>query len=298
MGAWTKATASPRPRRTAGPPTSTEAGILRAEELARYTALQRYPCVGDLGYWVEHYWSLSWDLPAGTAYESHTLPHPACTLSVERGATRPGVGDDPVVVTGVATRRFDVTVAGHGWVVAAKFRPGGLAALSGRGVRDLRDRVTPAREVFGPALADALAGLDESTAVEECVRWVEATLTRLPAHPDERYEQVLRIVADMLAHRELVRVAQVEERHGLSTRALQRLFGHYVGVSPKWVLARYRMHDAVTDLDSGYDDSLADLAAALGWYDQAHFTRNFVALVGVTPGQYRARLSRTNDVES
>ena len=35
--------------------------------------------------------------------------------------------------------------------------------------------------------------------------------------------------------------------------------------------------------------TLTDLAVRYGWYDQAHFTRDFTALVGVTPGQYRDR---------
>ena len=67
----------------------------------------------------------------------------------------------------------------------------------------------------------------------------------------------------MLADRSLLRVAQVEAAAGSGPAALQRLFARYVGVSPKWVLARYRMHDVVTDLDAGYGGSLADLAARL-----------------------------------
>ena len=55
------------------------------------------------------------------------------------------------------------------------------------------------------------------------------------------------------------------------------------------MLARYRMHDAVTELDEGYAGTLTDLAHRYGWYDQAHFIRDFTALVGVTPGQYRDR---------
>jgi AraC-like DNA-binding protein len=93
----------------------------------------------------------------------------------------------------------------------------------------------------------------------------------------------------MLANRSLLTVGAVGERHGLTPRTLQRLFTHYVGVGPKWVLARYRMHDAVTDIDDGYAGTFTDLAHRYGWYDQAHFIRDFTALVGVTPGQYRDR---------
>lgn len=286
MGDWTNAT-GPGP---AGPErTSSGAGILRPELLAAHTSLERFDCHPDLAHLVENYWSLAWDLPAGTSYESQTLPHPACTLSVERGHTRAGIGHDPVVVTGVVTRRFDVTVAGRGWVFAAKFRPGGLAALTGRGVGPLRDRVEPASRHVPASVVAALDGLDASVPRSECVARFDAALRAVRGPVDARHELVLRLVADMLEHRDIVRVAQLEERHGVSVRTIQRLFGHYVGVGPKWVLARYRMHDAVSDLDAGWDGTLADLAASLGWYDEAHFSRDFVSLVGQTPGRYRAR---------
>ena len=97
-------------RRNASPTTSTAAGVLRPEELARHVQVERLACAEALDPWVENYWLLRWDLPEGTSHLSSTLPHPACTLSVERGHRRPEVGDDPVVVTGVLTRRFDVDV--------------------------------------------------------------------------------------------------------------------------------------------------------------------------------------------
>jgi AraC-like DNA-binding protein len=115
----------------------------------------------------------------------------------------------------------------------------------------------------------------------------EDGLAALAGEPDPRYDHLLDVVADMLADRTLLTVAEVGERHGAGVRTLQRLFTHFVGVGPKAVLARYRMHDAVSELDEGWDGTLTDLAHRYGWYDQAHFTRDFTALVGVTPGRYR-----------
>ena len=269
--------------------TSTGAGVLRPEGLAAHATLRCYPCDGPLGHWVENYWSLEWDLADGATYDSATLPHPACHLSVERGPARPGVGADRVVVSGVVTRRFDVGITGRGSVVAAKFRPGGLAAFSGRGVRAIRDTVAPASGFLPPPVVGRLAGLDESAPIEDRVAAMEVALLEVTPAADPRYDQLLGIIADTLSDRSVSRVAQMEHRHHLSTRSLERLFDHYVGVSPKWVLSRYRLHDAVTDLDAGYDGPLAALAASLGWYDEAHFNRDFAATVGTTPGQYRVR---------
>lgn len=268
--------------------TSTSAGVLRPEELARYAHLERLAPADDVAPWVENHWALRWDLPAGASYVSSTLPHPACNLSVERGYQRVEVGDDPVVVTGVPTRRFDVTIRESGWVHSVKFRPGGLTSLTGHAARDLRDATVPATTVFPAATCDTLRELGPGRTPEECTVAFDAALRQLRDETETDYLVVLEVITTMLEDRALIRVAQVEERCDIGTRRLQRLFERYVGVSPKWVLSRYRMHDVVTRLDEGYDGPLADLAAEHGWFDQAHFTREFTDLVGVPPSGYLA----------
>lgn len=263
--------------------------MLRPEEFARHVQLERADCAAHLSPWVDNYWLLRWHLPPGTSHLSSTLPHPACNLSVERGHRRDGVGPEHVVVTGVVTRRFDVRVAGEGWVFGVKFRPGGLTSLTGISARALRDATVPATGVVGAARSEALEALGPALDLDACRSRVEALLAPQDGVPEDDYQFVLQVIGAMLADRSLVRVAQLEDHFGVSARRLQRLFAHYVGVSPKWVLARYRIHDAVTELDEGYDGSLADLATRYGWFDQAHFTREFTRLIGVPPGSYQAR---------
>jgi AraC-like DNA-binding protein len=266
--------------------------VLRPHEFARHVDLAREPVGESAGRWVENRWSLRWDLPQGRWFDSEVIPHPTCSLTLElgshpRAAMPPG---ETVAVTGVCTRRFDVDLRGWGRVVGLRFRPGGLAALTGHPASAWNDRSVPASEVLPPALASALADPDLG---EVGSAWAEVAEQGLAAladdRPDPRYDLVLAVVADMLADHALLTVADAAERHAVTVRTLQRLFTHYVGVGPKWVLARYRLHDAVADLDGGWPGTLTDLAVRYGWYDQAHFTRDFTALVGVTPGQYRDR---------
>ena len=74
---------------------------------------------------------------------------------------------------------------------------------------------------------------------------------------------------------------------GIPARTLQRLFERYVGVSPKWVLRRYRVHEAAARLaDGGSTITWAEVAAELGYFDQSHFIRDFTAAVGMTPAAY------------
>jgi AraC-like DNA-binding protein len=178
--------------------------------------------------------------------------------------------------------------------VGVKFRPGGFTALTGRPAYAFTDRRVPLvdlvpSEAVDRLLAPAARDPDDPDAT---VAALEELITGLvPPRPPAAYPLLLAVVADMLADHTLSRVEDVAERHGLSVRALQRLFRRFVGVGPKWVLQRYRLHDAVTaiDTDPGVMAGLAGLAASLGWSDQSHFTHDFTAAVGVSPHAYAAR---------
>lgn len=267
-------------------------GVLRPDEFARHVELARRPTGPSVDRWVENHWSLRWDLPEGRRFCSQVLPHPTCALTVELGShPRPEMPrGETVVVTGVVTKRFDVDIRGWGRVVGVRFRPGGLAALTGGSAADWANGVVAARTVLPAELCTTLADADLASSPDEWMAAAEAGLAAVAAASpadDSAYEQLLAIIADMLDDHSLLTVADVASRHGVSTRALQRLFTRFVGVGPKWVLARYRMHDAVSELDDDYTGTLTELAHRHGWYDQAHFNRDFLDLVGVTPGQYR-----------
>ena len=67
---------------------------------------------------------------------------------------------------------------------------------------------------------------------------------------------------------------------------LQRLVREQLGLTPKWLIRRYRMQEAAAALAAPEAPSLADLAAELGFADQAHLTREFRAVIGETPRRY------------
>jgi AraC-like DNA-binding protein len=277
--------------------TSNLAGQLRPEEGLRHFTLGRPAAHADLAAWVEWYWTVRWDLPPGASYLSQVLTHPAVHLTVESGVgPRHGFPLPASLVHGVVSKRFDILLRGEGRVFGVKFRPGGFAAFTGLGAgadtAAYTDRVVSLADVLGDAdtagrlQADILAADDDA----ERVALMDAFLiARRPAELDPRYAQLLEIVAAMVADRELTSVQAVVDRFGIEQRGLQRLFRRYVGVGPKWVLRRFRLHDAQTMLDAGEVDDLAALAVSLGWFDQAHFTRDFHDAVGVAPRVYAPR---------
>jgi AraC-like DNA-binding protein len=270
------------------PPTSSRAGVLRPGEALRHFTLDRPAAHPGLDPWVERYWCVRWSLPEGSSYHSQVLTHPAVHLTVESGdGPRHGFAMPAALLHGVVTHRFEVVISGSGRAFGVKFRPGGFGAFTGRDAAAWTDRVVPLADVLdSDDLLQRLLATDEDA--ERVALMDTFLLERRPA-PDATYERLLGMVADMLADRGLTSVHTYCERHGVSQRTLQRLFRRYVGVGPKWVLQRFRLHDAQVMLDEGWDGDLSELAARLGWFDQAHFARDFRDMVGEPPSAYAAR---------
>jgi len=236
----------------------------------------RHAADGPLAAFVQHYWIVRWNLAGHAPQRQETLPHPNAYLVFE---------PDSALVAGVATGRWTRLLEGDSFAFGVKFRPGGLRPFLGRAVSTLTDRRLPIGDVFGDESglhARVIACADERVMIDIVHAFL---LERLPA-PDPQVERVAALVGEIEQERTLTRADALAARHGMSLRALQRLFDDYVGVGPKWVINRYRLHEAIDRLADGTVVDWTELALDLGYFDQAHFIRDFRRLVGRTPGEF------------
>jgi len=120
------------------------------------------------------------------------------------------------------------------------------------------------------------------------IGYAESLLCSILPERDPLAEQVASLVSRITADPGMRRVDQLSAASGITARSLQRLFADYVGVSPKWVMRRARLHEAAERADSGEPVDWAELAADLGYADQAHLTRDFTVTLGVSPARYAA----------
>ncbi len=87
--------------------------------------------------------------------------------------------------------------------------------------------------------------------------------------------------------RGLVRVPELARHVGVSPRQLERVFAERVGVTPKNYLRVMRFQEVLRTLRGGVRSTAwAEVATSHGYYDQAHFIRDFKMFVGVTPGAW------------
>jgi AraC-like DNA-binding protein len=265
-------------------------GVLRPDLAATRFRLARYQPSDPLAPFVEYYWIPRWDLRGEPPHAQTILPHPNVHLVFEAS----GAG-----IFGVDRRLFTRSLSGLGLAFGVRFLAGCFRPFWQAPISQLTDRVVPAARLFGPQAektrqaimrvsADSADSADSAEADAWMIGYAEALLCSVRPDQDPVAEQVAALVSRITADPGLRRVDQLAAASGMTARSLQRLFADYVGVSPKWVMRRARLHEAAERADSGEPVDWASLAADLGYADQAHLTRDFTATIGISPTRYAA----------
>lgn len=267
-------------------------GILHPSLMRQRVQLTRYPADARLDGLIDWFWVVHWDLPVGMVHRQQVLTHPAANLSVGH-ADADTVGFDPERIEarcyGVETNLSTRALTGTGWTVAALTTTGGLGALITKPVATLTDRVVPLDdilEVDGEDLIDLITTEPDDAARVAIL--ADALAKSINPERVDTARAVAKLARLAEADRAMRTLSDLSTATGVGPRTLQRTFREYAGVSPVWVLRRYRLLDVAESVRNGEHVHWSDLAADLGYADQAHLIRDFRAAIGQTPAAYAA----------
>lgn len=236
---------------------------------------------------IRRFWIPIWSLPDGQVSVQRVLQYPVCVVVIS---------SEYSMLAGVTTGRSEQALAGSGWAVGVMFQPAAGLMLLQTPVASATDRRIPLEDVpgiDGPGLAAAvraeMANDPSSPLAHRTALEAVQDAVRLLGPVDDEGLLINRVVAFVEDHSDVLRVGQICDVFGLSERSLQRLTTRRLGLAPKWLIQRRRLHEAAERLAVDADVDLAALAVDLGYSDQAHFTRDFRTAAGVTPGVFATR---------
>jgi AraC-like DNA-binding protein len=253
-------------------------GLVRPWERGRAFELERVAPSPALMGLVERHWIARWDLRGRKPFRQETLPHPSINLVVE---------PDQTWIWGVPVARDTRLLQGAGWAVGTKLQPGAFTAITGIEAATLTNGHMALDAAFGDH-HEGLRHLPGDGDPKAIVAAIEAILGSCKLAHDPSLELVRQVIDSMRRAPPTARVEDLAAEHNIAARTLQRLFRRYIGVGPKWVLKRLRIHQAVEQLASPTSPNWTELALDLGYYDHAHFIRDFRLVVGRSPAQYAA----------
>lgn len=246
---------------------------------ARLPSFHRVPAPAELSDLVRWFWIPRWNLAPGRTSRQKLLPFPASNLVVEPGG---------VSLVGPTTGVSHRDLRGRGWAVGALLRPAGIASLH-TAPRDIRDTHVPfdapdLHHTVSAAMRDDDETAGQDRAVLACTKyWATRHLT-----PPDEGGVLANAMEDLIAgDPSIVRVDQVAQHLGISTRGVQRLAQRHVGLTPLAIIRRYRLQDAAQRIRNDPSATISQVAAEHGYADHAHLSTDFRRVLGFTPNSYR-----------
>ena len=253
-------------------------GVLHQAQAALNYQLRRYFPEHHLESFIEQFWLVDWQLAQGKTHTQQNLPDPNFHLVIsEKG----------VNLVGPVSKVYSYDMAGKGRIIGVKFSVGALAGLLKQPVTAYLDREVSAQQAFGLASMNSLSALHKMHSDEQIVEALQRYFSQVDYSLSAVQVNVQTLLDTIKNESNIFKVEQLAERANLSPRTLQRYFQQYIGLSPKRLIRKYRLHQAIEALDAN-NTCILDVVEQLEYTDQAHLIRDFKEIVGKTPKQYLA----------
>jgi AraC-like DNA-binding protein len=189
-------------------------------------------------------------------------------------------------LSGQHRRSIVIESAKNSRMIGARFRPGGLHPFLGMPVAELNDSVEETALLWGSGAGELRERLLAATSVDERFAVLDRALAergRGKLEPDAPLAYVLERLMTIPGE---TSIRSLAEDVGLTQKRLVRTFEEKVGLKPKTLSRVLRFQTVVRKLEREARVSWSFVAHEAGYYDQAHFIRDFESLSGLSPSRY------------
>jgi AraC-like DNA-binding protein len=200
-------------------------------------------------------------------------------------------------LSGQDTAHFDLSYRGSIDMISVEFHPAGAKAFFNLPMIELNGQVVSIDLLSNPQLMELEQRLFETPDPQTCIFHIEQflykRLYRQDAHNLKRIDAVMQSI-----YRGEQNIDRLAQTACLGYKQFKRIFAGYVGANPKDFLRVVRFQKALHTLQIQPRITLTQLAYECGYYDQAHFIRDFKQFSGYTPAEYMAVCNPYSDLFS
>jgi len=189
-------------------------------------------------------------------------------------------------VYGQIRNAITIAPSGETGIISIRFYPWGLTAFSGVPANELSGNETEATHIWGrdaSILEDMLADAQHNDKRVWLLNKFLIGKLKSGWVNDPLIAAAVKTINDCNGN---IPIHEIIAQLYISERQFERRFLSVVGISARAYSRIVRFQYSIKLAGSGAARSLTELSAACGYYDQAHFIRDFKALSGHTPGQY------------
>ncbi|MBL0745641.1 helix-turn-helix domain-containing protein [Chryseolinea lacunae] len=198
-----------------------------------------------------------------------------------------------VEVLGQLTVPTRLTVAEGTSVLLARIQPHANALFLPPPASDFTNYAVDMQGVFANESREFYEGLVHAGSLDLKIKALDAFLIQ-KLRTNEKMHRKANVISQLcdaiVKAGESFDLRTIANTYGLSTRYIQQLFLDVVGLTPRAFFSLQRFNKSV-NLVLSSNVPLTTIAYDCGYYDQAHFIREFKKFTGITPSEARPSLS-------
>jgi AraC-like DNA-binding protein len=190
------------------------------------------------------------------------------------------------VVVGAHSEFFVIDTAEQHTVAGVHFKPGGAFPFLGLPAGELHNAMVSLEDLWGGLAGQLRDRLLEAGTPQAIFRVLEQALLARTAQRLERHPAVAFALHEFRGLPHTRTIADVTGQIGLSAKRFIQVFSGEVGLTPKLFCRVRRFQRVLRLIGAGRSVEWAAVAADCGYFDQAHFIRDFRAFSGINPSTY------------
>lgn len=249
----------------------------------------------ELAKYVKCYWQLEQDEGESASKRERIFPD-ACTEMIfhfgdlfRKYTSETNSELQPrCFIHGQLKKYMEVESSGRVGIFSVRFKPAGLCRFINRDISTLNDKVVPLKDLWG---TDAIIFEQKILEAENHLQRIKLTEEFLISkfYGDVSLHMLLAdCVSKVILSNGSISIESLCHEFNISKRQLERLFMSGVGLSPKFMSRIIRFNHALQLIENNSGLNFTSVAFDGGFYDQAHFIKDFRELTGLNPKQYFA----------
>lgn len=255
---------------------TTITGVHHYKKSAQKYHLRRFLPDAPCNNIVDQFWLVNWHFSEHDSHTQQNLPDPNIHLVIE---------NNQIKLIGPVSKSYTYKMTGSGRVIGVKFHLGVLSSWLGEPIANFVDKEICLKSRLTINLDKLAIKLTAIASDEELITVLFRYLKPFSKKPNADEMNVRQIIELTKHDDEINTVEDLATRSNLSVRTIQRYLKTYVGLSPKWIIRKYRLHQALAILEAD-EVNVLDVVERLGYTDQSHLIRDFKELIGKTPTNY------------
>jgi len=255
-------------------------------------SVREYQPSAPLKQFVDCFWEGTFNLDGSENVSFRMVPNACLELIIHLDDLRcnfPGP-ESPVqtpdyMLIGLFTETAEVHFTGTVPVFTIRFKPEALFSLFSLSGTEVFGRYEDISLMLGSDFRDFCHRIREKKDTSEMIAFSEQYLMSKLKERESKPDYVGK-AAELMRNPGLSNIKEISNEVCISERQLERKFREIIGIAPKHYLRLTRINRVLKILERGRSLDLTSIAYHCGYFDQAHFIKDFKKITGKNPSLF------------